>query len=280
MVRVIVLHPSQIGESNKNGSFTLSAWINPAGVVTSRTQYIVQKGATNKDYGFITVSTQGTATPTGPVNINADGGIAFQVGDLTPNTLGGPILPVDTWSLVTGVYDALANEMRLYINGELIASQTVTGTVSMSTTALSFSPISNPYYGRVDEVKFYQGALTASEIVSLYASFPTPTPVFVQTATSTPFTPTPTATPLPASAQQWGTGVDGNLIISTGSTYNVNTQYSNGRTCADGIAYNVTQLGNTAATLDTVPNPPTPTVTPTSTVTPVVPIQYNLFSHR
>jgi hypothetical protein len=97
--------PNQ-AEISTNGSFTVSAWVNPASIVTTRTQYIVQKGGAARDYGLITVSDQGTPTPTGPVTVYHDGAIAFQIGDLNPNTLYGPVLPVDTWTMVTGVYDA------------------------------------------------------------------------------------------------------------------------------------------------------------------------------
>ncbi|MCE9646910.1 MAG: DUF11 domain-containing protein [Chloroflexi bacterium] len=261
-------------EVNKNGSFTISAWINPASLVTSRTQYIVQKGAGNKDYGLITVSTQGTATPTAnPGNSNANGSIAFQVGDLTPNTLYGPVLPVNTWTMVTGVYDSAAGQMRLYLNGQLVASQSVTGTVSMSASGLTFSSsaAANVYHGSLDEVRFYNRSLTDAEVQAVFGVFPTPIPMSV-TATATVVTATPNITPLPQGQQPWGTGNDGSLTVASGNTFNVNTgtNGNNGRTCADGVAYNVTQLGDTAATVDTAINP-TATATPTSTVTPVTP---------
>jgi hypothetical protein len=44
----------------------------------------------------------------------------------------------------------------------------------------------------------------------------------------------------------YGTGLDGNIIISSNS--NINTMMTNGRTVADGIAYNVTSLTATQAT--------------------------------
>jgi RHS repeat-associated protein len=247
-------------EIKKDGSFTISAWVNPASVVTGRTQYIVQKGGTNKDYGLITVSTAGTATPTPaaglPSPIIANGAVAFQVGDLTPNTLYGPILPVNTWTMVTGVYDSAAGQMRLYLNGELVASQAVTGTVSMSTSPLTFSSssTSNVYQGSLDEVRFYNRALTNAEVTSVFGTFATPTPLPVS-PTPTVVTATPNITPIPLSQQPWGTGNDGDLTVNSGSTFNINTQTNgnNGRTCADAVAYSVIQLGDTAATLNAAP---------------------------
>jgi RHS repeat-associated protein len=259
-----------------NGSFTLSAWVKQDSIVTGRTQYIVQKGgATDKDYGLITVSTQGTATPTAsPNNNHANGSIAFQVGDLTPNTLKGPILPLNTWTLVTGVYDAAANRMRLYLNGELVAEQSVTGTVSMGTNPLTFSSSApaNAYTGHLDEVRFYNRALTVPEVEALLSKFSTPVPPATVTLTLTPANPTSTPTALPAGVQQWGTGFDGNLTIDSGSIYNINVNHMPGRSCADAVAYNVTLLGSTSASLDGGAVNPTPTVPtsqkPTPTGTP------------
>jgi YD repeat-containing protein len=243
-------------EIKNNGSFTVSAWVNPTSIIANRTQYLVQKGAADKDYGLITISTQGTATPTAsPSTINANGSIAFQVGDLTPNTLIGPLLPVDAWTLVTGVYDAAANQMRLYLNGELVAVQNVTGTVSMGVNPLTFSSsaAANVYAGRLDEVRFYNRALNNSEVQGLLTIFATPTPLATTTWTPTPSNPTSTATALAVDVQQWGTGNDGSLTIAANTTFNINIDKSNGRTCADGAAFNVTTLGATAAILDATP---------------------------
>ncbi|HEX2994517.1 MAG TPA: LamG-like jellyroll fold domain-containing protein [Anaerolineales bacterium] len=248
-------------EIRKNGSsFTLSAWINPSALVTNHTQYIINKGvsATNFDYGFITTSRSdvatATATPAVP-NVDTDGKLVFRVGDLTPNKVIGPILPVNTWTLVTGVYDSIKDELRLYINGRLVAVEKVTGTVSMGTGALSFSPAGNLYQGKLDEVRFYSRALTDDEVTQLLGTFITPTPIPPSPTTAvTPATPTLVPTPLPESAKKWGTGADGNLTIAaTATAFNLNAHTSNGRTCADGVAYSVTRLGSTIATLNATP---------------------------
>ncbi|MBN2115754.1 MAG: hypothetical protein JW730_04245 [Anaerolineales bacterium] len=244
-------------EIRKNGSFTLSAWINPASLVTNRTQYIVNKGVstTDFDYGFITTTTvgSGTATPTPPANIDANGKLVFRVGDLTPNKVVGPILPVNTWTLVTGVYDQSRGELRLYLNGTLSAVEKVTGTVSMGTGALRFSsPAPNQFDGKLDDVRFYNRALTDQEVSQLFGTFATPTPLPSITPTATSeATFTPTATALPASAQQWGTGDDGDLTVS--GTFNLNADGSNGRTCADGVSYSVTGLNSTRAYVSPAP---------------------------
>jgi RHS repeat-associated protein/uncharacterized repeat protein (TIGR01451 family) len=243
-------------EIKKNSSFTLSAWINPSSLGTNRTQYLINKGvsATDFDYGFITTSTSGTATPTPPANVDANGKLVFRVGDLTPNKVIGPVLPINTWTLVTGMYDSTRGELRLYVNGTLAAVEKVTGTVSMGTGALSFSPAGNLYHGKLDEVRFYNRALTDQEVSQLFGTFGTPTPLPSITPTATSeATFTPTATALPMSAQQWGTGNDDDLVVSSTFNLNANTNGLNERTCADAVAYSVTTLGSTIANLSTAP---------------------------
>ncbi|MBI5953670.1 MAG: hypothetical protein HY865_18605 [Chloroflexi bacterium] len=266
-----------------NGSFTVSAWVKPSSIVTNHIQYIVHKGGTYKDYGLVVASTYGTATPTANLgNTDFNGSVAFQVGDLSPSMLYGPILPVNRWTMVTGVYDKDANQTRLYLDGKLVAVQEVTGAVSMSAGGLLFGSDAAgtyAYNGSLDEVRFYKYALTDTEVLTLFGVFSTPTPL-PMTATPTPTLATPNITPIPSDERSWGTGNDGDLSVQSGATFNINvdTNGHNGRTCADGVAYNVTLLGAMSADVDSPVNPtatPTPTsaatatATPTSTTTPV-----------
>jgi hypothetical protein len=230
--------------------------VNPSSTVGSRTQYLIKKGGAGQDYGLNTVSRQGTATPTAtPANFS-NGSIAFEIGGLSPNQLTGPVLPNNTWTMVTGVYDATAKQMRLYINGDLVASQNVTGSITTSSNPLTFSSssVSNVYHGHLDEVRLYNRALTGSEVQGVYGLFAPPAPSVTPAPTYTP-TPGFTATPLPMQQQQWGTGNDGALTVSAGNTFNINTNTNgyNNRTCADAVAYNLTLLASTTATLDSVP---------------------------
>ena len=248
-----------------SGSFTISAWINPAETVTDRTQYIVRKGSgTITDYGFLTTTMTGAGTPTPtPPAVDPHGQLAFVVSDLSPDRVMGPILPVGQWTLVTGVYDESAEQIRLYLNGVLVAKQEVTGSVSMSTGALNFgAATANQYHGKLDEVRFYNRALTSSEVQTLIGFFPTPTPVPpTSTPSATPGVATATPTAVPISGLPWGTGNDGDLTISTSydenNPYNINEINKTGRTCDDGgdaVAYSVIILGSSAAVLSTTPS--------------------------
>ncbi|HEX2696375.1 MAG TPA: LamG domain-containing protein, partial [Anaerolineales bacterium] len=77
----------------------------------------------------------------------------------------------------------------------------------------------------------------------------TPTSTLTPTSTAT-FTATPTGC---APDPLWGTCADHDLSINSGITYNINTDKSNGRTCADAKAYSVLTLGSTSAKLNGIP---------------------------
>jgi RHS repeat-associated protein/uncharacterized repeat protein (TIGR01451 family) len=76
-------------------------------------------------------------------------------------------------------------------------------------------------------------------------------------ATATPtITPTVTATPMQTSGP-WGTGLDGDLVINSGMTFNLSTQNSGTHTCTDGgdsVSYSVTALTDSYADLSVTPS--------------------------
>ncbi|MBU0513002.1 MAG: hypothetical protein KJ638_15045, partial [Chloroflexi bacterium] len=66
-------------------------------------------------------------------------------------------------------------------------------------------------------------------------------------------TPSPTPTPINLEDDTWGTGEDGDLTVNSGQTFNIHTDLSGPRTCADGISYSVTQLTDSWASLSASP---------------------------
>ncbi len=262
--------------------FSLAAWVFPTQVNTGTEYNIILKDtSTYQNYRLY---------------INANGYIVFKVNDLVPNEVRGPKISVNQWTHVTAVYDYSAQLIKLYINGNLVASKAVTGTIIYSSGVLTFSNSTNPFIGMLDEVQLYSGTLSESGINGLLTATPastaiftltpvhtsthtltstkTPTPskTFTPSRTSTPltFTPTasktltPTMTLTPSNTATstgvvpvtfWGTGHDGDLVVPTPASgvtgsFNINTNHTGNRTCADAAAYNVTALGNTAATLN------------------------------
>ncbi len=81
-----------------------------------------------------------------------------------------------TWYHVVGTYDG--SVVRLYLNGTLISSTSQSGSIGYSTTPLcvgsestSGSCIGGTYFsGKIDDVRIYNRALSATEIKNLYES--------------------------------------------------------------------------------------------------------------
>ncbi len=96
---------------------------------------------------------------------------------------------------------------------------------------------------------YYEGNLTQGTINPAAS-----TTVLGQAATATPTaTPILNVTPTATRSNYYGSGVDGDLTVASGATYNINTNNNSSRSCADGIAYNVTGLTNSTAILSTTP---------------------------
>ena len=126
------------------------------------TSYVLMnKGGTSQDYrlyinssGYLIFHIQSlvatnvtpTVTPTPPAN-TAD--------------IVGPQLPLNTWTHIAASYNPSAGLMKLYLNGTLIASQLVTGTITYNTSyGITLSDPTNPFYGMMDEVSIYGAALS------------------------------------------------------------------------------------------------------------------------
>ncbi|MCI0669398.1 MAG: LamG domain-containing protein, partial [Myxococcaceae bacterium] len=74
-------------------------------------------------------------------------------------------LPLNTWTYLTGTYDGTT--LRLYVNGNQVASQAVTGVMVTSNAPLRMGGNSiwgEFFSGRIDEVRIYDRALTPAEI--------------------------------------------------------------------------------------------------------------------
>ncbi len=217
-------------------SFTVSAWVYPT-QAGGAYQTILVKGAW--DYAL---------------RVTDSGYLQFYLQDVAPVSINGPILPVNTWTYVTGVYDDQADAISLYVNAQLVSSQAVTGSIAHDNNPVRIG--SHPsgaqvWSGRLDEITIYNRALTPAEIAARYVAVSTPTPTPSNTPT---ITPTPWVTPNEFE-EKWGTGADGDVTITAGQSRNM---YSNtmiaGRTCADAPSYRVTGLtGNTATLLTTPP---------------------------
>jgi hypothetical protein len=112
-----------------------------------------------------------------------------------------------TWYHVAGVFDADATTLSVYLDGELIASRSVSYDSVYNSTApfmlgatLEGGQATDYFEGRLDGWRVYSRALSESEIEDLMV-LPPPTPTPTPTPTETPLpvsTLIPTATPTPS----------------------------------------------------------------------------------
>ncbi|MFC4585792.1 LamG-like jellyroll fold domain-containing protein [Sphaerisporangium corydalis] len=83
---------------------------------------------------------------------------------------------LDTWTLLTGVYDEVAKELRLYVNGQLADVRPVA--VWNAGGALQIGRVRNKgiyvdfFAGDVDDVRVYAGTLTDRQVLNLAMNLP------------------------------------------------------------------------------------------------------------
>ncbi|MDP3003930.1 MAG: LamG-like jellyroll fold domain-containing protein, partial [Candidatus Azambacteria bacterium] len=83
-----------------------------------------------------------------------------------------PSTALNTWYHVVGVYDG--SEMKLYVNGVLKGSLATSGSIATNNSPLRigkqfwWSTIYSYWSGRIDEVKIYNRALNAMEVLEHY----------------------------------------------------------------------------------------------------------------
>jgi len=79
-------------------------------------------------------------------------------------------VPLSTWIFAVGIVDG--NMTRLYINGLLCDTTAYEGTILYSSSSLRIGTLSltrlNPFFGKIDDIRIYNRALSEAEIQLLY----------------------------------------------------------------------------------------------------------------
>jgi chitodextrinase len=132
---------------------TLEAWVDPSSI-SSAWRDVIYKG--NDDY-YLEATSVGGGNPVG--------GGTF--GSANGNVVGSAALPANTWSYLSLTYDGAV--LRLYVNGALVSTLPQAGAIATSTTQLSIggdSLYGQFFAGKIDDVRIYNTAITASQIQS------------------------------------------------------------------------------------------------------------------
>ena len=145
------------------GSVTISAWIKAAAFADADAAIVSKRtGSTNQGFEL------DTTVDTGPR------AIGFKLTDASGalmSRIGATTLQVNQWYYVSGVYDAGAQTLDVYLNG-VLDNGALTGTVTATqqNSPLNVSIGQRPgaagygFNGIIDEVRIYHRALTQAEI--------------------------------------------------------------------------------------------------------------------
>jgi hypothetical protein len=133
-------------------SLTMEAWVRPAALGTTWRTVALKEQSTDLVYGLYAANESGM--PSSHVYTNAHTMLA-----------GNGALAAGTWSHLATTWDG--STLRLYVNGNQVASRAVSGTAAVSDRPLYLG--GNRVWGEwfsgvIDDVRVYSRALTATEV--------------------------------------------------------------------------------------------------------------------
>ncbi|HKQ60227.1 MAG TPA: LamG-like jellyroll fold domain-containing protein [Candidatus Polarisedimenticolaceae bacterium] len=161
------------------GSLTLAAWINPTAFPIDDAAIISKRDGNT--VGFQLDATRDTGARTIGFKLTNSAGVSMI-------RYGTALIQTGQWYHVAGVYDAAAQTLHVYWNGQLndgSSSGAVTGSQRDSSVEVSVGRrpglAGREFHGKIDEVRIFARALSASEIQALAATssdtLPPSTPV-------------------------------------------------------------------------------------------------------
>ncbi|QSQ19081.1 DUF4038 domain-containing protein [Pyxidicoccus parkwayensis] len=134
---------------------TLSAWVQPTAALSRWPTVIMKEKPSQMAYVLYANSDMNR-----PSAFFVSGGVEHDV-------LGGSGLPLNTWTHLAATYDGAT--FSLYVNGTLVSSVADSATIDVSANELRIggNRVWGEYFpGLIDEVRIYNRALTAAEIIS------------------------------------------------------------------------------------------------------------------
>ena len=149
-------------------TISVSVWARPASL-GNNAQKLISK---SEGSGYaMSLNGSGQDTTCNPHDI------CFFIHTSSWNTVGYPKSNITTneWAYIVGTYDG--NYMRLYLNGEEVSSNALSGSIASNSGPLCFgSELSSAcnnggvyYNGQLDDTRVYNRALSAEEVQTLYA---------------------------------------------------------------------------------------------------------------
>jgi hypothetical protein len=148
-------------------SYTISIWVQKLG-----------NGPNNKAHWSI-ISKDNTAELwNNPFHLTqtASGSLLTVLGGCTNNEINqysGSILNLNQWNNITFSFDDNLNVFKTFVNGNMLNIDTVQFSLCNSTSPIIFgnwTPYSNFFNGKIDDIAIYNRALTQQEITNLYTN--------------------------------------------------------------------------------------------------------------
>ena len=142
---------------NINGyaAVTLEAWVNPGNLAFGATA--------NK----MIVSDSIDGWPRNYIAVNRSYQPVFRIQTDTFNIIWEtPALSQNVWYHIVGTYDGI--KMRIYVNGVEKGSDNLSGNIVASSMTIGYGDWDRFWKGIIDEVRIYNRALSASEILERY----------------------------------------------------------------------------------------------------------------
>ena len=139
-----------------SSAVTVAAWIKPA--VLSDTRTVVNKQLSSGFDSYVLGTTQGTKA-------------RFCAAETGTNCANGGTLSAGVWQYLTGTFNGAT--IRTYMNGVEVATLAWTNPLTYSAYPVLIGVedqgyLANYFYGKIDEVRIYNRALTVAEILAYY----------------------------------------------------------------------------------------------------------------
>jgi hypothetical protein len=155
------------GVPSGSSSITLAAWVKPHSY--SNFRGIISKVNATPPFGGWQLNTNGSIGNRFDFALNISGTWYTNITNGTPV----PTTNTNEWYHVAGTYDGSA--MRLFIDGELVSTAQISGTVEYQNSAspvyigMNGSGAGTPYFdGLIDDTRIYNRALSVAEVQQLY----------------------------------------------------------------------------------------------------------------
>jgi hypothetical protein len=158
-----------------NDWFSTTLSIGDANTSFSWGGFVKVNSSTSSNFFLFGNYTENITTPFFAIAFNNSGDNTFiYIRDSTGGTAissGNTNLDLSTWYYLIGVRDAGANQVKLYVNGELVDTDTFAGSHNVKSTTNNFGGVrylTNYANCNIGNVHVYNRALTATEIQQNY----------------------------------------------------------------------------------------------------------------